>query len=106
MQKHDLIVVAEEHITDHKYISTCLAFTNVVIIDCLCCHQLKRSKHFKMIYRKRRHKKINWSAWPLGGHSSIPTVVLDVAHNEDGIKQLVGQVEVNDHHDLYIILVL
>ncbi|MHA4847274.1 bifunctional folylpolyglutamate synthase/dihydrofolate synthase [Flavitalea antarctica] len=33
-----------------------------------------------------------------------PLVVLDVAHNEDGIKQLVAQIELTDHHHLHIIL--
>ena len=33
-----------------------------------------------------------------------PLVVLDVAHNEDGIKQLVEQVEITDHTNLHIII--
>ena len=33
-----------------------------------------------------------------------PLVVLDVAHNEDGIKQLVSQIELTDHRHLHIIL--
>ena len=33
-----------------------------------------------------------------------PTIVLDVAHNEDGIKQLIEQIEVTDHHELHIII--
>ena len=33
-----------------------------------------------------------------------PLIVLDVAHNEDGIKQLVAQIELTDHRDLHIIL--
>jgi dihydrofolate synthase/folylpolyglutamate synthase len=33
-----------------------------------------------------------------------PLVILDVAHNEDGIKQLVEQIEVTDHRNLYIII--
>jgi dihydrofolate synthase/folylpolyglutamate synthase len=32
-----------------------------------------------------------------------PTIVLDVAHNEDGIEQLMEQVEVTDHDHLHII---
>lgn len=32
-----------------------------------------------------------------------PTIVLDVAHNEDGIKQLVKQIELSDYHNLHII---
>ncbi|HEY4289722.1 MAG TPA: folylpolyglutamate synthase/dihydrofolate synthase family protein [Puia sp.] len=33
-----------------------------------------------------------------------PDIVLDVAHNEDGIRQLVRQIEVTDHEELHIIL--
>jgi dihydrofolate synthase/folylpolyglutamate synthase len=32
-----------------------------------------------------------------------PDVVLDVAHNEDGIRQLVRQIELTDHEDLHIV---
>ncbi|MDP4150631.1 MAG: folylpolyglutamate synthase/dihydrofolate synthase family protein [Bacteroidota bacterium] len=32
-----------------------------------------------------------------------PDVVLDVAHNEDGIRQLVRQMELTDHEDLHIV---
>jgi len=33
-----------------------------------------------------------------------PDIVLDVAHNEDGIKQLLRQVEVTDHEELHIVI--
>ena len=33
-----------------------------------------------------------------------PMIVLDVAHNAEGIKQLMEQVEVTDHHELHIVL--
>ncbi|MBA4197671.1 MAG: dihydrofolate synthase [Chitinophaga sp.] len=33
-----------------------------------------------------------------------PTVVLDVAHNEDGMKQLVQQVELVNYHHLHIVI--
>ncbi|MBS1564047.1 MAG: bifunctional folylpolyglutamate synthase/dihydrofolate synthase [Bacteroidetes bacterium] len=33
-----------------------------------------------------------------------PDVVLDVAHNEDGIRQLVEQIEITDHTNLHIII--
>ncbi len=32
-----------------------------------------------------------------------PTIVLDVAHNEDGIKQVIQQIELTDHHHLHIV---
>jgi len=33
-----------------------------------------------------------------------PTVVLDVGHNEDGIKQIIQQIELTTHHDLHFII--
>jgi len=33
-----------------------------------------------------------------------PTIVLDVAHNEDGIRQLVRQIELTDHEALHIVI--
>ena len=33
-----------------------------------------------------------------------PDIILDVAHNEDGIRQLLRQIEVTDHEELHIVL--
>ena len=33
-----------------------------------------------------------------------PIIVLDVGHNEDGIKQIIQQIELTTHHDLHIII--
>lgn len=33
-----------------------------------------------------------------------PAVVLDVGHNEDGIRQILAQVELTDHHHLHIVM--
>jgi dihydrofolate synthase/folylpolyglutamate synthase len=33
-----------------------------------------------------------------------PAIALDVAHNEDGMRQLVRQIELTDHEDLHIVL--
>jgi dihydrofolate synthase/folylpolyglutamate synthase len=33
-----------------------------------------------------------------------PLVVLDVAHNEDGMRELVAQIELTDHHQLHIVI--
>ncbi|MEP6748041.1 MAG: folylpolyglutamate synthase/dihydrofolate synthase family protein [Bacteroidota bacterium] len=35
---------------------------------------------------------------------TLPMVVLDVGHNEDGIKQIAEQIEVTDHENLHIII--
>jgi dihydrofolate synthase/folylpolyglutamate synthase len=39
--------------------------------------------------------------WEIIHHS--PDIVLDVGHNEDGIRQIMEQVEVTDHHELHIV---
>jgi len=36
--------------------------------------------------------------------SEHPDIILDVAHNEDGIRQLVRQIELTDHEELHIVL--
>jgi dihydrofolate synthase / folylpolyglutamate synthase len=33
-----------------------------------------------------------------------PTIILDVGHNEDGIKQITRQIELTDYHELHIII--
>lgn len=33
-----------------------------------------------------------------------PAIVLDVAHNEDGVKQLVKQIELSDYHELHVVI--
>lgn len=33
-----------------------------------------------------------------------PNIILDVGHNEDGIKQIVRQIELTDHHELHIVI--
>lgn len=33
-----------------------------------------------------------------------PTIVLDVGHNDDGIKQIVQQIELTTHHELHIVI--
>ena len=33
-----------------------------------------------------------------------PDIILDVAHNEDGIRQIVKQLEISDHHQLHIVI--
>jgi len=109
--KSELIVeVAEEHSTDHKIYRLDLPgiyqLKNLLTV-LEACHQLK-DKGWKLdddIIRRglQQVKKLTG----LHGRWDIihqhPTIVLDVAHNEDGIKQLLEQVEVTDHHALHIV---
>ncbi len=111
-EKNNLIVeVAEDHLTDHKIYHLDLAgiYQRMNLLTVLeSCHQLKR-KGWKLdddsIQKGLRQvKKMTGlhGRWELIHQS--PAIVLDVAHNEDGIKQLIEQVEVTDHHELHIIL--
>lgn len=109
---HTLTVeVAEQHATDHKIYQLDLAGLYQVknLLTVLeACHQL-RQKGWKLeeehIHKALAHvKKMTGlrGRWEVIQQS--PTVVLDVAHNEDGIRQLVDQVELTDHHALHIII--
>jgi len=110
--KHELIVeVAEENETDHKLYHLDLPgiYQRKNLITVLeTCHQLKL-KGWKLedeTIRKalRQVKKLTGlhGRWEVIHQS--PKIVLDVAHNEDGIRQLTEQIEVTDHHELHVIL--
>jgi dihydrofolate synthase/folylpolyglutamate synthase len=110
-EKNEMIVeVAEEHLTDHKIYHLDLPgiyqLKNLLTV-LESCHQLKM-KGWKLedetIHKALRQvKKLTGlhGRWDIVQHS--PMVVLDVAHNEDGIKQLIKQIEVTDHHQLHVI---
>lgn len=57
-----------------------------------------------MLQALRNVKKLTGlhGRWELIHHN--PAVVLDVGHNEDGIKQICMQIEAMDYHDLHIII--
>jgi dihydrofolate synthase / folylpolyglutamate synthase len=110
-QDHELIVeVAEKHAVDHKLFHLDLPgiyqLKNLLTV-LESCYQLQQ-RGWKLdddvIRRALVHVK---KLTGLHGRWDIihqhPTVVLDVAHNEDGIKQLLEQVELTDHHTLHII---
>lgn len=111
-EKHELIVeVAEDHKTDHKVYHLDLAGlyqTKNVITVLEACFQLKQkgwniSDHFI-------HKALSQVKKITGLHGrwevihEHPAIILDVGHNEDGIKQILKQIEMTDHHELHIIL--
>ncbi|HEX7846324.1 MAG TPA: folylpolyglutamate synthase/dihydrofolate synthase family protein [Chitinophagaceae bacterium] len=111
-QQHHLIAqVAEENHTDHKHYE--LDLPGIYQIKNLltvleACHILKNkgwNTTEEMIQKGlKQAKKLTGlhGRWEII-HTS-PLVILDVAHNEDGIKQLVQQAEVTDHHQLHIVL--
>jgi len=110
-EKNELIVeVAEEHSTDHKTYHLDLPgiyqLKNLLTV-LEACYQLKR-KGWKLeddvIHEGLQQVK---KLTGLHGRWDIihqhPAIVLDVAHNEDGIKQLVEQIEVTDHRELHLV---
>ena len=111
-EKHELMVeVAEDHKTDHLVFRLDLAGlyqTRNLLTVLEACSQLQQ-KEWNIddkIVRKalQQVKKLTG----LHGRWEVihehPTIILDVGHNEDGIKQILKQIELTDHHDLHIIL--
>jgi dihydrofolate synthase/folylpolyglutamate synthase len=110
-ERHHLIVeIAEENKTDHwifeldlpgiyqtKNLVTVLEICSVMkrqgwdLTDQAIEKGLKRTKYLTGLHGR----------WEIIHQS--PTVVLDVAHNIDGIEQLLQQIEVTAHKELHII---
>ncbi len=111
-KKHELITeVAEENKTDHSIYHLDLSGiyqTKNLLTVLEACSQLKQQGwkiDDQIIYKGLKQvKKLTGlhGRWEIIHQS--PLVVLDVAHNADGITQLVRQLEVTDHHNLHIIL--
>jgi dihydrofolate synthase/folylpolyglutamate synthase len=109
---HQLVVqVAEAHKTDHKEYKLDLAGiyqTKNLLTVLEACFQLKEKgwniteEHIHTALKKV--KKINGlhGRWEVI-HIS-PLVILDVAHNEDGVRQLIRQLELSTYHQLHIVL--
>jgi len=109
---HDLIVeVAEQHKTDHKFYHLDLPgiyqTKNLLTVLEIC--YLLQQRGWKMddeiIQKGLKHtKKLTGlhGRWEIVHQS--PMIVLDVAHNIDGIKQLIRQVEVTTYRQLHIVI--
>lgn len=110
--KNELVVeIAEDHHTDHKKFHLDLPGVYqaknllTVLQACTVLNEAGWNLDEKSINKGIQHaKKITGlhGRWEII-HSS-PTVVLDVAHNEDGMKQLIQQVEVMLYRQLHIVL--
>ena len=111
-KKNELVVeVAESNHTDHKIYHLDLPgiyqTKNLLTVLEACSKLLQQGWKIddKIIQQGLKHtKKLTGlhGRWEII-HTS-PTVVLDVAHNADGIRQLVQQVEVTTHNQLHIII--
>ncbi|HEV8269767.1 MAG TPA: Mur ligase family protein, partial [Chitinophagaceae bacterium] len=111
-EKHELIVeIAEEYKTDHKKYHLDLPgiYQSKNLLTVLeACSVLKDLGYEIDENEIRQGLQKTKKLTGLHGRWEVihenPTIVLDVGHNEDGIKQIVQQIELTTHHELHIIL--
>jgi len=108
---HELITeVQEKNKTDHKEYHLDLPgiYQSKNLLTVLEACSVLRQKNYKIdefVIKQALHKtkKITGlhGRWEL--IHEHPTVILDVGHNEDGVKQIVQQIELTTYHQLHII---
>ena len=111
-QKHELIVeVAETKKTDHKKYHLDLPgiYQGKNLLTVLeACAVLKDQQY--NIDEKDISNGLQKTKRLTGLHGrweiihEHPTIVLDVGHNEDGIKQILQHIELTTHHELHIVI--
>ena len=111
-ENHELVVeVAEQLHTDHKKYQLDLPGiyqTKNLLTVLEACSQLQQSGW--KIDDKTIHQGLRQTKKLTGLHGrweiiqTSPTVILEVAHNIDGMHQLVQQIEVTKHNHLHIVL--
>lgn len=111
-RKHELIVeVAEPGKTDHKKYHLDLPgiYQSKNLLTVLeVCSVLKDLKYdidendIRNGLQKAKRLTGLHGRWEI--IREHPTIVLDVGHNDDGIKQIVQQIELTTHHELHIII--
>ena len=111
-QQHELIVAVEEqNKTDHRSFHLDLPgiYQAKNLITVLEAVSVLKQQNFTLTDNAvqtglQKTKKLTG----LHGRWEIihlhPTIVLDVGHNEEGIKQIVQQIELTDHHNLHIVI--
>lgn len=77
--------------------------TVLTVIDTLNSHSFKISKHNAHVALSKV-KEINGLHGRWDVIHKKPLIVLDVAHNKDGIEQLVKQISFTEHEKLHIVL--
>jgi dihydrofolate synthase / folylpolyglutamate synthase len=111
-EKHELIVeISEKGKTDHKKYHLDLQgiYQSKNLLTVLeACSVLKNLKYNIDENEIRQGLQKTKKLTGLHGRWEIihenPTIILDVGHNEDGIKQIIQQIELTTHHSLHIIL--
>jgi dihydrofolate synthase / folylpolyglutamate synthase len=112
MEKNDLIgEVTLSHNNEKQYYRLDLAgiYQNKNLVTVLEAVQVLRQKGWQ-VEDAHLHRALSQVKKLTGLHGrwetiyERPRVVLEVCHNEDGIRQLAEQIEVTDHEHLHIIL--
>ena len=111
-EKHELIVeVAEQGKTDHKKYHLDLPgiYQGKNLLAVLEACSVLKELGYKLNEDDIRNglqktKKITGlhGRWEVIHEN--PTIILDVGHNEDGIKQIAEQIEITDHDTLHIVI--
>jgi dihydrofolate synthase/folylpolyglutamate synthase len=111
-EKHELRVeVAEQGKTDHKKYHLDLPgiYQSKNLLTVLEACSVLKELGYKFSEDDIKHglqktKKITGlhGRWEIIHEN--PTIILDVGHNEDGIKQIIQQIELTKHHDLHIVI--
>ncbi|HMG68847.1 MAG TPA: folylpolyglutamate synthase/dihydrofolate synthase family protein [Chitinophagaceae bacterium] len=111
-EKHELIVeVAQENRTDHQLYHLDLPgiyqTKNILTVLEVCSHLQQGGwkldeKNIKAGLQNTKKITGLHGRWEIVHQN--PTIVLDVAHNEDGVRMLMEQVEVSDYDHLHVIL--
>lgn len=111
-EKHELIVeVAQQDKTDHQQYHLDLPgiyqVKNVLTVLAACSqlhHKGWKIDEAAIHTALKQVKKLTGLRGRWDIIQQHPSVILDVGHNRDGIKQILEQLEVTDHHELHIIL--
>jgi len=111
-EKHELVVeIAEDHKTDHKVYHLDLAglyqTKNILTVLEACSQLQQQGWDIDDAVIRKALQQVKKTTGLHGRWDVIhehPLIVLDVGHNEDGIKQILKQIELTDHHELHLIL--
>ncbi len=111
LKQHLIVEVAQEGHTDHRVYNLDLPgiyqVKNLLTVLETCSVLKTKGWHIdeqhiqKGLEHTRKLTRLH-GRWETIHHS--PLVILDVAHNPDGISQLVQQLEVTDHNALHIVI--
>jgi dihydrofolate synthase/folylpolyglutamate synthase len=111
-EKHELVIeTAEKNKIDHQVFHLDLPGvyqTKNLLTVLETCFQLQQKGW--QINEEHLQKGLQHAKKITGLHGrweiihSEPTIALDVAHNADGIQQLIEQIELTDHNNLHIVL--